>query len=66
MPFQLEVEALAVGGPARKIVIALRMPDLRRPSDIGHSVDQRLLGLFVESAAVGDQKNSIPKHDARG
>ena len=55
MPFQLGLDALAVGGPARKIVIALRMPELMRPSEIGHSVDQRLLGLFVESVAIVDR-----------
>ncbi len=65
MPFPLELDALAVGEQARKIVIALRMPDLRRPREIGHSVDPRLLGLFVESVVVGDRINSIATNDAR-
>jgi hypothetical protein len=48
MPFRLIVDAPVVGNASRKLVIAFRMLDLMRPSESGHSIDHRLLGLFVE------------------
>lgn len=52
MPFKVVLKAATVGMGARKIVVALRMLDARRPMDIGHSIDHRLLGLFVKWVAV--------------
>ncbi|MBW7974271.1 nucleotidyltransferase family protein [Bradyrhizobium sp. BR 10289] len=52
MPFKLMLKAKIVGTDRRKIVVALRMLDSGRPMDIGHSIDHRLLGLFVTSVAV--------------
>ena len=49
MPFRLQVDALLVGNPARRVVIAFRMLNLVRPTEIGHSDDPRLLGLFIRS-----------------
>ncbi len=54
MPFRLTVDAPVVGtGAARKVVMAFRMFDLRRPNEIGHSIDHRLLGLFFEGFQSG-------------
>ncbi|RXT46590.1 nucleotidyltransferase family protein [Bradyrhizobium betae] len=52
MPFRLTLKAKVVGTGERKIVVALRMLDVGRPMDIGHSIDHRLLGLFVKWVAV--------------
>lgn len=52
MPFKLALRAAIVGTEQRKIVVSLRMLDTRRPIDIGHSIDHRLLGLFVKSVSV--------------
>jgi hypothetical protein len=52
MPFKITLNAKIVGTGPRKIVVALRMLDARRPMDIGHSIDHRLLGLFVKSVSV--------------
>lgn len=52
MPFKVALKAAIVGTGPRKIVVALRMLDTRRPMDIGHSIDHRLLGLFVKWVAV--------------
>jgi hypothetical protein len=52
MPFKLTLKAKIVGTGERKIVVALRMLDVGRPMDIGHSIDHRLLGLFVKQVAV--------------
>lgn len=49
MPFRLCVDAPVAGRSNRKVVLALRMMDLRIPSAIGHSDDPRLLGLLVKS-----------------
>jgi hypothetical protein len=57
MPFRLQVEAKVTGAGAAKAVVALRMLDLVSPSEIGHSVDQRLLGLFIKSVA---RNNTAP------
>jgi len=54
MPFKLTLKAKIVGTGQRKIVVALRMLDTGRPMDIGHSIDHRLLGLFVKWVAVDD------------
>jgi hypothetical protein len=62
MPFRLEVDALVVGKAAQKVVIALRMPDLMRPSESGHSIDRRLLGLFIKS--IGRETASTAASDA--
>ncbi|SEM36068.1 Uncharacterised nucleotidyltransferase [Bradyrhizobium sp. OK095] len=56
MPFKLTLKAKIVGTGERKIVVALRMLDTGRPMDIGHSIDHRLLGLFVKSVSV----NGVP------
>jgi len=56
MPFRVALKANIVGKDKRKIVVALRMRDMRRPMDIGHSIDHRLLGLFVKSVSV----NGVP------
>jgi hypothetical protein len=56
MPFKLLLNAEIAGTNKRKIVVALRMLDTRRPMDIGHSIDHRLLGLFVKSVAI----NGVP------
>ena len=52
MPFKLTLKAKIVGTGERKIVVALRMLDTGRPMDIGHSIDHRLLGLFVKWVTV--------------
>ncbi|MFT4116965.1 nucleotidyltransferase family protein [Bradyrhizobium sp.] len=53
MPFRITLRAKVVGATGRrKIVVALRMLDARRPMDIGHSIDHRLLGLFVKSMSI--------------
>ncbi|WP_314961989.1 nucleotidyltransferase family protein [Bradyrhizobium cosmicum] len=52
MPFKFTLNAAIVGKDERKIVVALRMLDTRRPMDIGHSIDHRLLGLFVTSVSI--------------
>jgi hypothetical protein len=52
MPFKITLNAKIVGAGQRKIVIALRMLDAQRPMDIGHSIDHRLLGLFVKSVSI--------------
>ena len=52
MPFKITLNAKIVGVGQRKIVVALRMLDARRPMDIGHSIDHRLLGLFVKSVSI--------------
>ena len=52
MPFKLVLKAAIVGQDRRKIVVALRMLDTGRPMDIGHSIDHRLLGLFVTSVSI--------------
>ncbi|MET4390477.1 hypothetical protein ABIB73_006259 [Bradyrhizobium sp. F1.4.3] len=52
MPFRITLTAKIVGAGHRKIVVALRMLDARRPMDIGHSIDHRLLGLFVTSVSI--------------
>ena len=52
MPFKIALNAKIVGRAQRKIVVALRMLDTSRPMDIGHSIDHRLLGLFVKSVSV--------------
>lgn len=57
MPFRLQVDALVVGKAARKVVIVFRMLNLVRPTEIGHSEDPRLLGLFIRSI----RSNVIPK-----
>jgi hypothetical protein len=62
-PFRLTVNAPVVGKAAQKIVIALRMPNLNRPSESGHSIDHRLLGLFVESIRI--ETNSTASGGAR-
>lgn len=49
MPVRLEVNALAVGKAAQKIVIVFRMLNLKSPVALGHSSDPRLLGLFIKS-----------------
>ncbi|WFU83953.1 nucleotidyltransferase family protein [Bradyrhizobium sp. CIAT3101] len=52
MPFRIALQARVIGARQRKIVVALRMLDCQRPTDIGHSIDPRLLGLFVKSVSV--------------
>jgi hypothetical protein len=52
MPFKIALNAKIVGAGQRKIVVALRMLDAQRPMDIGHSIDHRLLGLFVKSVSI--------------
>jgi hypothetical protein len=52
MPFKVKLRARIVGKNPRKIVVALRMQDAVRPMDIGHSIDHRLLGLFVKSVSL--------------
>ena len=52
MPFKFTLNAGIVGSSQPKIVVALRMLDARRPMDIGHSIDHRLLGLFVKSVSI--------------
>ncbi|UPK40339.1 nucleotidyltransferase family protein [Bradyrhizobium sp. 186] len=52
MPFRFSLNAKVVGSAPRKIIVALRMRDAKRPSDIGHSIDPRLLGLFVKSVSI--------------
>lgn len=52
MPFRIALNAKVVGRGQRKIVVALRMLDAGRPTDIGHSIDPRLLGLFVKQVAI--------------
>ncbi|WP_240535313.1 nucleotidyltransferase family protein [Bradyrhizobium sp. YR681] len=56
MPFKIALNAKIVGSGTRKIVVALRMLDTGRPMDLGHSIDHRLLGLFVKSVSV----NGVP------
>jgi hypothetical protein len=56
MPFRIALNAAIVGKTQRKVVVALRMQDTGRPMDIGHSIDHRLLGLFVKSVSV----NGVP------
>lgn len=56
MPFKVTLNAAIVGKGQRKIVLALRMLDAGRPADIGHSIDPRMLGLFVKSVSV----NGVP------
>ncbi|MDH2398848.1 nucleotidyltransferase family protein [Bradyrhizobium sp. SSUT18] len=56
MPFKIALSAKIVGTDRRKIVVALRMRDPGRPMDIGHSIDHRLLGLFVKSVSI----NGVP------
>jgi len=52
MPFRIALNAGIVGEDRTKIVVALRMRDTGRPMDIGHSIDPRLLGLFVKSVSI--------------
>jgi hypothetical protein len=52
MPYKIALKARVVGHGQRKIVVALRMLDCQRPTDIGHSIDPRLLGLFVKQVAI--------------
>lgn len=52
MPFKVALNAKVVGTGRRRVVVALRMRDARRPADIGHSIDPRLLGLFVTQVAI--------------
>ena len=52
MPFRIALNAEIVGTAKRKVVVALRMLDCQRPTDIGHSIDPRLLGLFVKQVSV--------------
>ena len=52
MPFKVALNAKVVGTGQRKVVVALRMRDSGRPADIGHSIDPRLLGLFVTQVAI--------------
>lgn len=52
MPFRIALKAKIVGTAKRKVVIALRMLDCQRPTDIGHSIDPRLLGLFVKQVVI--------------
>lgn len=52
MPFKVSLKAKIVGAERRKVVVALRLRDARRPADIGHSIDPRLLGLFVTEVVV--------------
>ncbi|MGW1421300.1 nucleotidyltransferase family protein [Bradyrhizobium manausense] len=52
LPYRIALKARIVGEGQRKIVIALRMLDCQRPSDIGHSIDPRLLGLFVKQVSI--------------
>ncbi|MCK1359096.1 nucleotidyltransferase family protein [Bradyrhizobium sp. 199] len=52
MPFKLALKAAIVGQDRQKIVVSLRMLDTKRPRDIGHSIDYRLLGLFVKSVSI--------------
>jgi hypothetical protein len=52
MPYKIALKARVVGHGQRKIVFALRMLDCQRPTDIGHSIDPRLLGLFVKQVAI--------------
>lgn len=52
MPFRIALQAGIVDAEKRKLVIALRMLDAQRPIDIGHSIDPRLLGLFVKQVAI--------------
>jgi hypothetical protein len=52
MPYKIALKARVVGRGQRKIVIALRMLDCQRPTDIGHSIDPRLLGLFVKQVVI--------------
>ena len=52
MPHKITLKARVVGRGQRKIVVALRMLDCQRPTDIGHSIDPRLLGLFVKQVVI--------------
>lgn len=52
MPFKVRLRARIVGKKQRKIVVALQLHDAVRPMDIGHSIDHRLLGLFVRSVSI--------------
>lgn len=52
MPFKFKVKARIVGAARRKVVVVLRMRDAKRPSDLGLSIDPRLLGLFVKSVSI--------------
>ena len=49
MPFRIHVDALVVGNATQRVVTAFRMLNLVRPTEIGHSDDPRLLGLFIRS-----------------
>ena len=49
MPFLLQVDTRVVGNASPKVVIAFRLLNLVRPTEIGHSEDARLLGLFIRS-----------------